>query len=225
MVEEKAPRLGPPQFDSNGVLLLDSGQQTAAANIINSIMKRCPWPNVEQEDLQQEAWTGFIDAAYRYKPESGTQFGTYAFHVIEGRMRDYVRKSGVVRKKRHGAIPQYDFLDASIAGMRNVSGGDTEMTLHDVLPSPEVSADKTVLQHEMTEIVWSTIASLPNTTRINPRDVMTYGMEHDFVPGWQREAGIYYGVDASRICQVFRISRASFQEALISQYSASDFDF
>lgn len=51
------------------------------------------------EDLFQEACIGLISAVERYNPDMGTQFNTYATHVISGHLRHYLRDFGRLIKE------------------------------------------------------------------------------------------------------------------------------
>lgn len=51
------------------------------------------------EDLFQEACIGLINAVERYDPSMGTQFNTYATHVINGHLKHYLRDLGRLIKE------------------------------------------------------------------------------------------------------------------------------
>ncbi|MCS7252559.1 MAG: sigma-70 family RNA polymerase sigma factor [Armatimonadota bacterium] len=51
------------------------------------------------EDLFQEACIGLISAVERYNPDVGTQFNTYATHVINGHLKHYIRDFGKLIKE------------------------------------------------------------------------------------------------------------------------------
>lgn len=52
---------------------------------------------VEQEDLQQEAFFGFLAAVQAYKPEKGHQFTTYLSHTTGNRFRALLGLRGAKR--------------------------------------------------------------------------------------------------------------------------------
>jgi len=51
------------------------------------------------DDLFQEACIGLINAVERYDPSMGTQFNTYATHVINGHLKHYLRDLGGLIKE------------------------------------------------------------------------------------------------------------------------------
>lgn len=60
----------------------------------------------EAEDLVQEGSIGLIKAACAFDPSFGTRFSTYAFPVIAGEIRHYLRRSRRARVLLYESLPE-----------------------------------------------------------------------------------------------------------------------
>ncbi len=230
------PRLGPPQFDSAGSLFLSEDQRQAAANVIHTILKEGNWLEAEEDDLKQAGWYGYLQAAKSFQPDREIQFSTWAWWRIRGAMQDYRRTVALIRGKRGESPPTILRLDEptpeSRLGVGDENQGSDDGLSRKAFPefaASGMTAREELLIWETEELIWSTIDTLPSEvtttghSSVGPRELITFGMNHDFDLGWQRDAALYYHVTESRISQVFRMSLVKMREILTSQYSSSDF--
>lgn len=92
----------------------------AAARVVNfyalKYRRRVPeWG----EDVRSAAWLGVIDAAKRYDPALGVEFGSYCAHRVVGSIKDFIRGLAPrgYRKwhERHLERPSISHLSACVA--------------------------------------------------------------------------------------------------------------
>ncbi len=70
------------------------------APLVWSIVKRFSGRGTDDEDLFQIGNIGLIKAVYRFSPDFGTQFSTYAVPLIMGEIRRFLRDDGAVKVSR-----------------------------------------------------------------------------------------------------------------------------
>jgi RNA polymerase sigma-B factor len=90
-------------LQGDSVALWDQYQKTRDLGVRNTLVLRnmglvyrlagkyAPLVPDSLDDLVQEGCLGLIHAVQRFRPDYGVQFSTYAYHVISGTMKNYLR--------------------------------------------------------------------------------------------------------------------------------------
>lgn len=108
---------------------------------------------IDIEDLRSAAYLGLVEAANRYKPETGVCFSTFAYPRINGAIIDYLRDQGWVKRGKTCHIVS---LDAPVANNEACVLGDTILAKEEVTDQEEVlevislnldNQSKSVLKH------------------------------------------------------------------------------
>lgn len=68
--------------------------------LVVSIVTRFLGRGESREDLEQVASLALLEADARFEPARGLAFSTYAYPVIEGRLREHLRRGGTVTLSR-----------------------------------------------------------------------------------------------------------------------------
>lgn len=95
--------------------------------LVRSIARRFAGRGTEEEDLIQIGAVGFIKAVKRYDPAFNTALSTYAFPLIAGEIRRFLRDDGMVKVSR-----RYKELAANIVRL-------TEEAISRGSPAPKVN--------------------------------------------------------------------------------------
>jgi RNA polymerase sigma-B factor len=71
------------------------------ARVLNHLVRRYAISSGEtREDLLQVAHVGLVKAVKGYRPDSGAQFGSYAYAMVDGELRHHLRDTQLVKKPR-----------------------------------------------------------------------------------------------------------------------------
>ncbi|MBQ8504590.1 MAG: sigma-70 family RNA polymerase sigma factor [Clostridia bacterium] len=75
------------------------------AKIIALSFKNVP---IENDDLIQEAMTGFLSAVYSFKNDSGCSFATYSSRCIKNRLLSVIRSSSAKKRIPHELVVPFE---------------------------------------------------------------------------------------------------------------------
>ena len=70
------------------------------AGLVRAVARRFEGRGAETEDLVQIGTIGLIRALRAFDPGRGCRFSTFAFPLIEGEIRDFLRRDGTVKVSR-----------------------------------------------------------------------------------------------------------------------------
>jgi RNA polymerase sigma factor for flagellar operon FliA len=163
-------------------------------------------PHVDTGDLVASGMFGLMDAAHKFDPENGVQFGSYAQHRIRGAMLDHLRAGDWVPRSVRDRGEGHSILSLD----RLLASKDREkQTLADILPDPgqadpaDVLADKDILDR-----VRAVTYMLPDREHLVVR---LYYWEH-----WTLKAiGALIGVSEGRVSQLLKVIHARLREFLV----------
>lgn len=135
--------------------------------IIYSIINKYTY-YFDKDDLYQVGVIGLIDAYNNYKEDKNTKFSSFAYFYVLGKVKEYIRKSNVLKVSR-----EYIKLNSSIERARDVL---TQRLGY--IPSNEDIAlflEIDVKQIEEAKIATEIVTSLDNETEeMNLYDVVGY---------------------------------------------------
>lgn len=122
--------------------------------LVSHIAGKYTVPGYSKEDLVSVGAVGLVKAVNTFRPENGTQLGSYAARCIENEILMLLRSS---RKYRN---------DVSLSDPIGTDGEGNDLSFLDILGTPEDVVEETVVQRLNLEKVRALIGTLPKRERL-----------------------------------------------------------
>ena len=154
------------------------------------------------EDLEQEGCLGLIKAVERFRPERGVRFSSYAFPVITGALKNYLRR-------RRPLVPLEELSESDLPG---ASGRSREQPtdpalLEHLLQAPKEDFTLTVVDRLATERLLQRLPPLE-------QEVIRHFFYVDLT---QREVARVVARSSSRVSRILRQALSALKEAALEE--------